>query len=61
MGQTAAESVKKMQISEEIRRAADLAEEEMSGVFRRIGRIARANTEHVLDCFADLLGIFGCE
>ena len=53
MGQTAAESVKKMQISEEIRRAADLAEEEMSGVFRRIGRIARANTEHVLDCFRE--------
>ena len=32
---------------------ADRAEEDMSGVFRRIDRIARANTEHVLDCFRE--------
>ena len=49
----AAESVKTMQISERIRALADRAEEDMREVFGNIARIARENTEHVLDCFRE--------
>ena len=52
-GGRAAESVKIMQISEKIRALADRAEEEMREVFRDVDRIARQNTEHVLDCFRE--------
>ncbi|MGN1345963.1 MAG: aminotransferase class I/II-fold pyridoxal phosphate-dependent enzyme [Eubacteriales bacterium] len=40
-----------MNISKEIRNLAQTAEQDMSALFADIDRIARANTEHVLDCF----------
>ena len=40
-----------MQISEKIRALGDQAERDMADIFYDIDRIARINTEHVLDCF----------
>lgn len=43
-----------MNISENVRAMADRAESALADLFRDIDRIARANTEHVLDCFRDV-------
>lgn len=42
-----------MQISEKIRLLGDRAERDMKDIFDDIDRIARVNTEHVLDCFRE--------
>lgn len=42
-----------MNISKKIRELADRAEAELSGIFADIDRIARVNTEWVLDCFRE--------
>ncbi len=42
-----------MEISSEIRALAEKAECNMSDIFADIDRIARVNTEHVLDCFRE--------